>query len=285
MRSVGEGERMRALQSSINQAVVKSQPVDQLDGFCVQMSIRIYWMEKAFISGVIAPVMVLEKDEINEQELAARAATTWFKEWQLPICLMLGVIIVGIITGWIRRAREKFYFTEYEIAPRMSGSHAAGVNDAPQEMYGKLMSISDTLMERYYLLLLGEARDPEAHPMEAKKALAQKLTARYHDEAAALAAREDWDLRFSKKNLADADLPEISISTLPAELTVLTLSAHAFSAAFSIEKSNSELRKQFITTGSVQLNGEKLTDPNAVPTLAAGDVLKLSKKHAVRLID
>ena len=121
--------------------------------------------------------------------------------------------------------------------------------------------------------------------MEAKKALAQKLTARYHDEAAALAAREDWDLRFSKKNLADADLPEISISTLPAELTVLTLSAHAFSEAFSIEKSNSELRKQFITTGSVQLNGEKLTDPNAVPTLAAGDVLKLSKKHAVRLID
>jgi tyrosyl-tRNA synthetase len=170
---------------------------------------------------------------------------------------------------------------------KMSKSYGnyVGVNDAPQEMYGKLMSISDTLMERYYLLLLGEARDPDAHPMEAKKALAQKLTARYHDEAAALAAREDWDLRFSKKNLADADLPEISISTLPAELTVLTLSAHAFSAAFSIEKSNSELRKQFITTGSVQLNGEKLTDPNAVPTLAAGDVLKLSKKHAVRLID
>lgn len=170
---------------------------------------------------------------------------------------------------------------------KMSKSYGnyVGVNDAPQEMYGKLMSISDTLMERYYLLLLGEARDPEAHPMEAKKALAQKLTARYHDEAVALAAREDWDLRFSKKNLADADLPEISISTLPAELTVLTLSVHAFSAAFSIEKSNSELRKQFITTGSVQLNGEKLTDPNAVPTLAAGDVLKLSKKHAVRLID
>lgn len=170
---------------------------------------------------------------------------------------------------------------------KMSKSYGnyVGVNDAPQEMYGKLMSISDTLMERYYLLLLGEARDPDAHPMEAKKALAQKLTARYHDEAVALAAREDWDLRFSKKNLADADLPEISISTLPAELTVLTLSAHAFSAAFSIEKSNSELRKQFITTGSVQLNGEKLTDPNAVPTLAAGDVLKLSKKHAVRLID
>jgi tyrosyl-tRNA synthetase len=121
--------------------------------------------------------------------------------------------------------------------------------------------------------------------MDSKKALAQKLTARYHDDAAAMAAREDWDLRFSKKNLADADLPEISLQNLPAELTVLTLTAHAFTTAFDLEKSNSELRKQFITTGSVQLNGEKLSDPNAVPTLAAGDVLKLSKKHAVRLID
>jgi len=170
---------------------------------------------------------------------------------------------------------------------KMSKSYGnyVGVNDTPQEMYGKLMSISDTLMDRYYLLLLGEARDADAHPMDSKKALAQKLTARYHDDAAAMAAREDWDLRFSKKNLADADLPEISLQNLPAELTVLTLTAHAFTTAFDLEKSNSELRKQFITTGSVQLNGEKLSDPNAVPTLAAGDVLKLSKKHAVRLID
>jgi len=44
------------------------------------------------------------------------------------------------------------------------------------------------------------------------------------------------------------------------------------------------LRKQFITTGSVQLNGEKLTDPAAFITPVAGDVLKLSKKHAVRFV-
>jgi tyrosyl-tRNA synthetase len=44
------------------------------------------------------------------------------------------------------------------------------------------------------------------------------------------------------------------------------------------------LKKQFITTGSVQLNGEKLTDPNAVISPATGDVLKLSKKHAVRFV-
>ena len=171
-------------------------------------------------------------------------------------------------------------------AKKMSKSYNnyVGVNDAPQEMFGKLMSISDELMDRYYQLLLGEARDINTHPMDAKKKLAQKLTARYHDEPLALAAREEWQLRFSKKNLADAELPKIPLAGLPADLTVLSLSAHAFLACFSMEKSNSELRKQFITTGSVQLNGEKLTDPAATVAPVAGDVLKLSKKHAVRFV-
>jgi tyrosyl-tRNA synthetase len=169
---------------------------------------------------------------------------------------------------------------------KMSKSYGnyIGVSDPPQEMFGKLMSVSDELMDRYYLLLLGGARDPSGHPMDAKKALAEKLTARYHGDEAATAARADWDTRFSKKDLIHADLPELSIADLPAELTVLSLSAHAFKAAFDLEKSNSELRKQFITSGSVQLNGEKLTDPAAVVSPQSGDVLKLSKKHAVRLV-
>ncbi len=170
---------------------------------------------------------------------------------------------------------------------KMSKSYGnyVGVSDTPQEMYGKLMSISDGLMDRYYQLLLGETRDAASHPMEAKKSLAQKLTARYHDDAAALAAREDWDLRFSKKNLVDAELPEISLAAMPDDRSVLAITAFAFLTAFSLEKSNSELRKQFITSGSVQLNGEKLLDPNALVTLASGDVIKLSKKHAVRIVE
>jgi tyrosyl-tRNA synthetase len=169
---------------------------------------------------------------------------------------------------------------------KMSKSYGnyIGVSDPPQEMFGKLMSVSDELMDRYYLLLLGGARDPNGHPMDAKKALAEKLTARYHGDEAGIAARADWDTRFSKKDLIHAELPELSIAQLPAGLTVLSLAAHAFKAAFDLEKSNGELRKQFITSGSVQLNGEKLTDPAASVSPAAGDVLKLSKKHAVRLV-
>lgn len=169
---------------------------------------------------------------------------------------------------------------------KMSKSYGnyIGVNDPPQEMFGKLMSVSDELMDRYYLLLLGVARDPSGHPMDAKKALAEQLTIRYHGAQAGTAARKDWDTRFSKKDLAAAELPELALTDLPADLTVLSLSAHAFQAAFGLEKSNGELKKQFIISGSVQLNGEKLTDPNAPVSPTPGDVLKLSKKHAVRLI-
>ena len=169
---------------------------------------------------------------------------------------------------------------------KMSKSYGnyVGVSDPPQEMFGKLMSVSDALMDRYYLLLLGEARDAEGHPMDAKKALAEKITSRYHGADAGLAARMDWDTRFSKKDLATAELPELAIAELPEGLTVLSLSAYAFQAAFGLEKSNGELKKQFITTGSVQLNGIKLTDPMAAISPAVGDVLKLSKKHAVRIV-
>jgi tyrosyl-tRNA synthetase len=169
---------------------------------------------------------------------------------------------------------------------KMSKSYGnyVGVSDPAQEMFGKLMSVSDETMDLYYTLLLGETRDPDGHPMEAKKSLAEKLTSRYHGTEAGPAARADWDTRFSKKDLASAELPELPLSELPADLTVLSLTAHSFKTAFDLEKSNGELRKQFITTGSVQLNGEKLTDPTAAISPAAGDVLKLSKKHAVRFV-
>lgn len=164
---------------------------------------------------------------------------------------------------------------------KMSKSYGnyIGVSESPQEMFGKLMSVSDDLMDRYFLLLLGETRDPDSHPMDSKKALAEKLTARYHGNEAGHVARQDWDTRFSKKDLNAAELPEI---VAPENSTVLSLTTFAFQTAFGIKKSNGELRKQFIESGSVQLNGEKLTDPFLTISPKSGDVLKLSKKHAVR---
>ncbi len=169
---------------------------------------------------------------------------------------------------------------------KMSKSYGnyIGVSEQPQEMFGKLMSVSDELMARYQTLLLGESIDPSLHPMEAKKSLAEKLTSRYHGNEEGKAARADWDTRFSKKDLSAADLPELAVSDLPSDLTVLTLAAYSFKTAFDLKKSNGELRKQFIVSGSVQLSGEKLTDPASPVSPQSGDTLKLSKKHAVRFI-
>lgn len=163
-----------------------------------------------------------------------------------------------------------------------SAQNYVGVNEAPNEMFGKLMSISDELMDRYYLLLLGCARDENLHPMEAKKELSRRIVARYHSEQEGQAARDDWETRFSKRNLSDADLPEISANDYQGN--VLEVVSRVFAEVFELQKSNGELRKQFILAGAVQLDGEKLTDPMLPLTGAAGKVLRLSKKHSVRFV-
>lgn len=164
-----------------------------------------------------------------------------------------------------------------------SAHNYVGVNEEPNAMFGKLMSISDDLMDRYYTLLLGQQRDTSLHPMKAKKQLAASITARYHSEAEATDARATWEARFSKRDTA-AGATDLALANLPADINVITLTSFAFESAFDMKKSNGELRKQFITTGAVQLNGEKLTDPMAPVSPKAGDILRLSKKHSIKFI-
>ena len=164
-----------------------------------------------------------------------------------------------------------------------SSHNYVGVNEEPTEMFGKLMSISDELMDRYHTLLLGSNRDTSLHPMEAKKQLSTSITSRYHTKEAATEARAIWEARFSKRDTA-AGATELPLADIPEGANVIILAAHAFTSAFNLKKSNGELRKQFITTGAVQLNGEKLTDPMAAVALNSGDILRLSKKHSVKFI-
>lgn len=162
-----------------------------------------------------------------------------------------------------------------------SAHNYVGVSELPNEMFGKLMSISDDLMDRYYTLLLGSERDSTMHPMEAKKQLAASLTGRYHTAQQASDARVTWEARFSQRDTS-AGATDVSLTDLPAGPSVITLASFIFENTFNLKKSNGELRKQFITTGAVQLNGEKLTDPMADIIPKAGDILRLSKKHSVK---
>lgn len=169
---------------------------------------------------------------------------------------------------------------------KMSKSYGnyVGVDEAAETMFGKMMSVSDELMDHYYTVLLGEHRDASLHPMEAKKLLAWKIVARYHSPEAADAARNDWETRFSKRDLAAAELPELSLAALPAGLNAIGLVAYVFQTSFNVQKSNGVLRKEHFIPGAIQVNDEKVTDPNATLELKEGDILRLSKKHAVRFI-
>jgi tyrosyl-tRNA synthetase len=115
--------------------------------------------------------------------------------------------------------------------------------------------------------------------MESKKSLAAALVARYHSDAEAAAARENWDAMFSRKDLASIELPEFRVGERRDLLGVV---GEAYETIFSEPKSGSDVRR-LIQQGSVQLDGEKLTDPKAEPAWTAGQVLKLDKKRSVRI--
>ncbi len=154
-----------------------------------------------------------------------------------------------------------------------------GISEAPGEMFGKLMSISDELMARYSLLLIGEEIDGAIHPMESKKKLATAIVARYHSAGEAVTARENWDAMFSRKDLGAVELPGFT----PGERRDLVgVVAEVYEKIFAAPKSGSDVRR-LIQQGSVQLDGEKLTDPRAEPDWSTGQVLKVDKKRSVRI--
>lgn len=163
---------------------------------------------------------------------------------------------------------------------KMSKSYGnyIGLSEPPSEIFGKAMSISDALMARYYDLLLGESLPADLHPMESKKSLAARLTARFHSAEAAAEARQNWEARFSKKDLEAAALPDFT----PASTAPLAVLAQAYQECFQLEKSSSALR-QLMQQGSIQINGVKVTDIKAPLALNPGDVLKLDKTHTVRI--
>ncbi len=155
-----------------------------------------------------------------------------------------------------------------------------GITEPPNEMFGKLMSISDELMARYYPALLNRSLPAGLHPMAAKKELAQAIVETYHEAGAGGRAAEEWERRFSDKRLDQADLPTLAAAS--GEVDLLTLVVAAYSEAFGLTKSRGDARR-LITQGSIQLRGDKMLDPQARITAQAGDILRLDKTRAVRL--
>lgn len=160
---------------------------------------------------------------------------------------------------------------------KMSKSYGnyVGLTDAPNDMFGKLMSIPDELMPMYYELLTSENMDDikAMHPMAAKKKLAGLLVTRFHGEAAAKAALENFEKVFSKKELP-TDMPEFK-----PEAGAL-LSAVIFAAAAAPSKNKA---RGLIDQGAVRLKGEKVTQDGPL-SFENGDVLQIGKRHFFKLV-
>jgi len=165
-----------------------------------------------------------------------------------------------------------------------------GVTEAPREMFGKVMSVSDELMWRYFSFILctsdaevNEMRTAVAegkrHPRDVKDDLGQQIVARFHDESAAKDASAEFARVFSKNQLPD-DIPEVLIPAGEREdgkvgiLTVLTKAGLA--------SSNSEARR-LVQQGAVKVGDDKISDPKAFLNIPDGTVVKCGKRGFARI--
>jgi len=163
-----------------------------------------------------------------------------------------------------------------------------GITEEPDSMFGKLMSISDELMFRYYELLSSRSLDEieqlksgvekgSVHPKDAKTQLAYELVARYHGEEAAKKARERFEAQFSKGQVPE-DVPEYP---LPEDSEQKIFLPRILKDA-GLVKSTSEARR-LIKQGAVSLNGTKLRQEE-IDRPASGDILKVGKRRYLRLV-
>jgi tyrosyl-tRNA synthetase len=165
---------------------------------------------------------------------------------------------------------------------RMSKSYGnyVGVTDAPEEMFGKLLSLPDEAMSTYYELLLGEELDSSAPPLEAKRALARRVVARFHDEAAAGAAEAHFD-RLHKDHLPPEEVEAVRVSG--ALVSNGTVHVPAL-VAEHFGKSRSEARR-LLEQGGIRLDGTPLAvgDLDIAVDRLEGAVLQVGKRQFRRL--
>ncbi len=163
--------------------------------------------------------------------------------------------------------------------------NAIGIAEPPAEIFGKIMSISDAMMMRYYELLTSE--DPGAlrrqleagllHPMDAKKRLAQLMVARFYDDSTGERERQDFERRFQRRELPDdIEQFECAASGDLRLVDAITMSG--------MVKTRSEARR-LIQQGAVRLDGERIADIHFVlPHEKPEWVVQVGPRRAKRII-
>ncbi len=182
---------------------------------------------------------------------------------QQPQIVMIMPILVGL-DGTEKMSKSK--------------GNYVGITDLPQDMFGKIMSIPDTLMENYFTLLtdlpagkIAELVDPDrTHPRQAKAALAKTIVARYHGDASAEAAAAEFDRVFAQRDVP-TDMPQINVAGASMNIVELVMLA-------GFADSNSQARR-LVLQNAVSIDSEKVTDINTEVALKTGAVLKVGKRR------
>ncbi len=167
------------------------------------------------------------------------------------------------------------------------------LEESPQEMYGKVMSLPDPLILQYYeyltdvpnadLAAMGQAMESDsANPMDFKKGLARSITATFHDTAAASGAEAQFEQVVQRRDLP-ADIPECPLADV-AELNINQLLVRT-----ELVASASEARR-LVSQGAVEIihsSGDRATVATGapLPALAAGDVIRAGRRRFVRLVE
>jgi tyrosyl-tRNA synthetase len=162
-----------------------------------------------------------------------------------------------------------------------------GITDTPDEMFGKLMSVSDELMWRYFELLsfrpLNELAGLRArvekgdNPRDIKFELAGELVARFHDQAAAAKARESFVNRFRKNEIPD-EMPEL---TLDCDATGRLGIAHLLNQAGLVSSTSEAFR--MTKQGAVRIDGERVSDKGLEMTAGETHVYQVGKRRFARI--
>lgn len=161
-----------------------------------------------------------------------------------------------------------------------------GITDAPNDMFGKLMSVSDELMWRYFELLsfrplseidaFKQQINDGANPRDIKFLLCEEIITRFHNADAASAAQQDFIQRFQKNAIPD-DMPEVSID-LADGMPIANLIKQA-----QLCPSTSEAMRM-VKQGAVKINGERVDDPKQLITELEAFVLQVGKRKFARIV-
>lgn len=167
-----------------------------------------------------------------------------------------------------------------------------GVSEPAEVMYGKVMSLPDTLMLKYYELLTDispealqqlaeDLASGKAHPRDVKMDLARRITATYHGEAGALKGEEHFRTLFQARTLPEAEAIEAR-SVDPSLLTDGKIGILHLLTTLQLVPSNSEARRM-VQQGAVKIDGEKIADPTLTIVPREGMIVQIGKRHLARV--